>query len=490
MLLRTLGKSMPDAPIEISIVTDQAHDVVGTEAIRPYGAMALGITKVAPIEYPSLRCRAIDLERTDDVAIERLISELESDVFVPVAAYRGPYRWCEAYRPLNIDRARPRLAERGVYLITGGLGGVGFALAEHLARTVRARLILVGRNAEAAAREGAIRERIEAMTNCGADVLAISADVRDRDSLATAVTRAQEAFGRIDGVVHAAGIAGGGVMQAKTIESLRRVTEAKILGAINLAALVERPDFIVLCSSVASITGGFGQVDYVAANAFLDAYSRHMTMEKGVEVISMNWSAWNEVGMAVTTEVPEALKRARETALVHAIEPREGVLAFERALGAGVPRIVVASQDLDVYFEAVRPPAEAEVPIDAREAERPVRTLARDSLTSSYVEPRSETEKKLAETWQALLSVEPIGVDDNFFELGGNSLIALQLLPDLRKQFGAPVSSADLFERTTIRLLAELLDRGSDAGSENDAHRRRGEAIRKKRADGAGRRAP
>src|SRR5207302_1025409 len=167
---------------------------------------------------------------------ERLLAEVASAAApdgAPVAAYRGGVRWVQDFarvRPREMPLPPLRLRDEGVYLLTGGLGGIGLALAEHLARTVRARLVLTGRSPlppreewdgwlaghaaddRVSARLLQLR-RIEAL---GAEVMAVTADAADLAQMREVVAAARQRFGAIHGVIHLPGTPGGGIMQLKT----------------------------------------------------------------------------------------------------------------------------------------------------------------------------------------------------------------------------------------------------------------------------------
>ncbi|MCI0527215.1 MAG: SDR family NAD(P)-dependent oxidoreductase, partial [Nitrospira sp.] len=254
----------------------------------------------------------------DERLIESLISEFSQKTSEElIVAYRGNHRWAQTFEPAHLvgeDEGETRLRESGVYLITGGLGGIGLALAEHLARTVRAKLILTGRSAVPGREEwkqwlethddqdrfSLTIRKLQEIENLGADVLALSADVSDLEQMHAVRDQAHKRFGGINGVIHAAGIAGGGLIQLKTPESAASVLAPKVKGTLTLHEVFkdENLDFLALCSSLSSIMGVMGRVDYTAANAFLDAFAHYNTLRGGAYTVSINWDAWREVGMA------------------------------------------------------------------------------------------------------------------------------------------------------------------------------------------------
>ncbi|HMJ13472.1 MAG TPA: SDR family NAD(P)-dependent oxidoreductase, partial [Polyangiaceae bacterium] len=206
------------------------------------------------------------------------------------------------------------LRERGVYLITGGLGGIGLVVAEHLARLTKARLVLLGRSpvppreqwdawlSSHASNEPTSHriQKLRAIERLGGEVLTVSADVTDRVQMQGALATARERFGAIHGIVHSAGTIDDNLIAMKTLESAHGVLATKVRGALVLDELLKREplDFFVLFSSVSSLLGLEGQVDYTAANAFLDAFARRKAAS-GTRAVAINWNAWQSVGMAM-----------------------------------------------------------------------------------------------------------------------------------------------------------------------------------------------
>ena len=321
-LAQALGRHGLADPLRIGIVSNKLQQVSTETCLCPEKATLLGPCIVIPQEYPNIACQSIDIVLAEPGTpaatelAEQLIAELAAPVADRIIAYRGCHRWVQTFEPTRIDqtRGKSRLRAGGVYLISGGLGGIGLTLADYLARTVRAKLVLTGRSAFPARTEwqarlatadepAALKQTIQqllALEALGAEVLVISADAADEQQMRAVVAQTKEGFGALHGVIHAAGIAGGGLIQLKQPDMAERVLAPKILGVQTLEAALDgtKLDFLVLCSSTIAITGGVGQVDYCAANAFLDAYA-HASRERGNLTIAINWDAWQEVGMAV-----------------------------------------------------------------------------------------------------------------------------------------------------------------------------------------------
>jgi hypothetical protein len=186
-------------------------------------------------------------------------------------AYRAADRWVQRCEPVTLQSVGQGVALRpgGVYLITGGLGGLGLVFAEYLARTVQANLVLVSRISlpprsnwkdwlPSRDEHDPIAAKIRRIQGCeasGGTVLVASADVTDRKQMRAAIDEARRRFGTIHGVIHAAGMMDDGLVQIKTNESLRAVLAPKVQGTLVLDEVLGDAllDFCALCSSVSSV---------------------------------------------------------------------------------------------------------------------------------------------------------------------------------------------------------------------------------------------
>lgn len=308
--------------VHIDVVTEGTQDVVGGDATRPEHATVAGIAKVVPLESPGITVRHIDIAGT--VAPRELVAEICREPAQRFVALRAGRRWVQEYEPIRVPAAGPSgLRERGVYLITGGLGGLGITLAEDLAQRVRARLVLLARSPlppredwdrhltvhGTGDRVGRAIAAVRRMEAAGAEVLTFGADVTNAQDLQRVREQALTAFGGIDGIIHAAGVAGGGMAEVKERSLAESVLAPKVVGTLVLRAVFgDLPlDFVSLFSSVTAVTGGFGQVDYCAANNFLDSYARGPHGWPS-EITSINWGGWLEVGMAAEVTAPAGFR--------------------------------------------------------------------------------------------------------------------------------------------------------------------------------------
>lgn len=361
--LGTLGEI---SNVEILFVSNHLYDVTSERITHPERATLIGPCRVIPQEYPGITCRNIDIDFSVDRSTLKnfapsLVEEIASSSPDSVVAYRNGLRWAESFEQLALPASANLLEWRhkGHYLITGGLGGIGLAIAESLA-DAQAKLVLVGRShfpgrelwptwLETSPEQDPISIRIRKLQNIekkGAEVLICSADVSNEAQISAAIAEAKRRFGPLHGVFHAAGVPGGGVIQLKTRETAEAVLAPKVQGTVTLASLLQHEslDFLAACSSRASVLGGFAQVDYCAANAFLDIYAHYARHSGSTPFISINWDGWADVGML-------AGSAAR-------FNDAHNSITNEQREKAGHPLLdwrVVESQDREIYISHVSP---------------------------------------------------------------------------------------------------------------------------------------
>jgi acyl transferase domain-containing protein/thioesterase domain-containing protein/acyl carrier protein len=343
----------PDA--HFVVVTHGAQSVGDEPVPNPEQATALGPCRVIPRELPGVTCCAVDLpsraattaairpgmgglvdgalslvgelvprrtpsdggrpenDRSVHTAWDRVLAEILASPGNRTVALRGDVRWALHYERTP-QAAQPTLLRRGgCYLITGGFGGIGSSIARSLAETQQAKLVMLTRSplppreewdAWLAEHPGdSISDRIRStleLESLGAKVLVVAADVADVQAVADAVADARVAFGRIDGVIHAAGVVSDGPLLAKRASDVEASFAAKIYGTRVLWDTLsdQKLDFVLLFASTSTAIAAPGQVDYVAANCYLNAFASNLRAQ-GITALSLNWGIWNDVGMAV-----------------------------------------------------------------------------------------------------------------------------------------------------------------------------------------------
>ena len=358
-LAQALAGAAAGRPGRLTFVADRLLAVTPTEAVEPDKALLLGPLRVGPQRFPGLAFRAVDLEAgldaeaAADLLVGEMVNELAGAGDEPAVAWRAGRRWVEGFAPVRLPAGEgrpPALRERGVYLVTGGLGGIGLVLAEHLATACRARLVLVrrrpfpergewterlraqagngsgGDGGEEDATATTIR-RLLAMEAAGAEVLVLAADVTDPAQMDEVRRAAEERFGAVHGIVHSAGVGSGETIDWSAPAAAAAVLAPKTRGTrVVAAAFDDVPlDLFVISASQASVLGGgIGQVDYSAANAFADAWVQARSAAGWPTLaVAIGWATWREVGLGLRTVLGE-VGSTRERRLASAISSREG----------------------------------------------------------------------------------------------------------------------------------------------------------------------
>lgn len=462
--------------LEVFVVTRGMQDVLGAGDLHPAKAAVRGLIKTAPREMDSVAIRGIDVGTGHvDVVADQLFHEVTSAADEREVAYRGRKRWVAAHSPIDLhegEGATPVLEERGVYLITGGLGGLGLELAAQLAGLVAARLVLVGRSGlpprsewtsiVADARDGELVRRIRgvlAVEQAGGQVMVCTGDVADEARMRAIRAEVMRTFGQVSGVFHLAGVAGGGLIALRPAEAVARVVSPKIHGTYVLDR-VFRPALLVLYSSIAAVTGDYGQSDYAGANAFLDAYAQAQ-WGRGRRVVSINWPQWAETGMALRS------KHALDVYGEGALTSLEGATTLRSILAARLgPQVIVSPGGL--HKRAKQADRVASTVVGSRPAPS-AGSLGKRQVETPYAPPKSEVEKALAALWQQAVGLEQIGLDDDFHELGGSSIVAVRLVQRMSELFRVRLSLAELFQWRTLRVAAAAVEAAIDEQGVPDA---------------------
>jgi polyketide synthase PksJ len=425
---------------EIVAVTTAAVDVIGDEVVDPVQATTFGPLLTVPMEFPGVRARVIDIVGPDVHAnATAVMSELFAALVEPVVALRHGQRWVPQFTPIVLSDVRPDgvigngiVRDGGVYVVVGGTGGVGFVLAQALASKARVHLALTARSGPDSV---AARKAVAALEASGATAEVYAADVADREAMTAVFAEVRKRHGAIHGVVHAAGLAGGGALARRTDKEMDEVMRPKVVGADVLADLAAglNLDFLVFCSSLSVYLPFPGQADYAAANTYLDAKAAALR-RTGVRAISINWDAWRDVGMALSAEMPDAVRVAREAELaVIGLPPDCARETFLQIIAANLGQVTVTM----------------------RPSLRPYAALTAD--TTQTATSGATVAEGLIEVWKTLLGVTEVKPDDDFFDLGGHSLLATSVVFQVRQTWGCSVSVDELFSNSTFQEFAALV---------------------------------
>jgi NAD(P)-dependent dehydrogenase (short-subunit alcohol dehydrogenase family)/acyl carrier protein len=459
LLLQTAGRHRQRFR-QIETIVDRLESVAGEAIEEVERAEVLGLLRVMAAEFPRTRCRLIDVQFSPH-ALEGIARQILDEIQVPgpglTIAYRGDSRWQKGWTPAPLRQSvSDPFRERGVYVITGGIGGIGYSIARYLLQQYNARIILTGRT-ELPPREqwavwiaehdneNSVSRRIlrmQELDRLGGDVRFVCADVSDRAAMATVIAQAHRDFGEINGVLHAAGLPGGSMISSQDRAEAADIRRPKVQGSMVLAELLrEEPlDFFVLCSSISAVVPAPGQSAYAAANVFQDYFAAWCRNLLKIPAVAIGFDAWQEIGMAAEMVLPEGFEQVKEERLRTAMSTAEGIEVIRRTLASWRGSEILTTT---VSLDALLARASSEPP--AQESH---------GVLNEGNDPELAA---VLEIWKDLLANNEIAPTDNFFELGGHSLMGTMVATRIRDRFGVELTLRTLFEAPTPQAVAEII---------------------------------
>ncbi|MFE9609915.1 SDR family NAD(P)-dependent oxidoreductase [Streptomyces sp. NPDC006012] len=485
--LQALTSQQGAAPVQLDIVARGVHplDSSGT-AVSPERALLAGPALVIPQDFPFVTARSIDISAlADGHAAAETVAELRTPAKDHAVALAPGGRWARTYErdvlpEVEADQLPLRLRERGVYLITGGLGGIGMTLAEYLVRTCRARLVLTG--LDAVPSPGALpsdgdpglaerAERIRKLEALGGEVLAVRCDAADREQTAALFAEIDRRFGGLDGVVHAAGVfetrRAFRALSETGREDCERRLRPKVQGTLMLAEFLRgrRLDFVLMQSSLSSHLGGLGFYAYTAGNAYMDAFAeRHR--DDDIPWMTVNWDGWifrerDDDAPHESVVSPSFASPDFGVVAEIAIRPSEGAEIYGRLMNLDAPhQVLVSTADFDARIDQwVRGTLTSPAAVPGPETVR-----LPEPAGAGWADPVAA---KVARAWTDLLGVEDLSPDSNFFALGGDSLLGVSLAHRLIQEFDTVLSAITLFENPTIAQMVKEITRATAHGADN-----------------------
>ncbi|WP_437603947.1 SDR family NAD(P)-dependent oxidoreductase [Sorangium sp. So ce590] len=433
---------------------------------RPHDAALGGLAKSIVLEAPKLAVKTVQLEGAP-LSSQATWDLLLREVALPESAevrHGAEGRRVRTFARVAREASSggpPFVRDGGVYLLSGGAGALALLFARHLAQQAKVDFVLLGRSPLDDARRAALAE-IEAI---GAGVLYVQGDVTTAGDVRRAVASALERHGKLNGVIHAAGVLADAIAINKPIASFARVLAPKVRGTLNLdEATKELPlDFMILFSSASAVLGNVGQTDYAAGNRFMDSFAalREELCARGKRsgrTLSINWPLWREGGMKIPAGVEDLI--LRDSGL-RVLDTDRGLLGFAAAESSGAAQIMILDGDPAAVerrihlgrFVPVHPPA----PVEAARAVAPARAASeesRDDLRAA----QAWTEQRLTAFCSGLLKVPEgeIDPDTDFSDYGLDSLMAIKLVNQLEELCESSVDPSVVAEHPNVRALARF----------------------------------
>lgn len=410
-----------------------------------------GFMKVAQLENPSYHYKMIGLTKESDnnkVVLQELANAKQQECDV---IYGEHQRFIKSYQEINLSNMsinkEPVLKKSGVYVITGGTGGLGKLFANYLLQNYQAKIILLGRN-ELSEENMVWYNQLKADSK---EVTYIKADISVKEQMKEAFAQAKELYGVIHGILHCAGTLQDSYVINKTTEEFQRVIQPKIAGTVILDEVTkeESLDFIALFSSITSVKGNVGQCDYAYANDFLNHFSEYRNdlykqgLRKG-KTISIDWPLWEHGGMQVSSEEKEAL--LNEVGIAP-LPDEQGIKAFEAALISGRSQFIVAYGERKNVISLL---------IQGKDKSK-TETNPIDYIVDE-AQLKNKTEHFLKQVFSKLLQMpeDKIKKDITMQEYGMDSVMVSQFNLKMEQEFGT-ISKTLLYECQTLEELEQYL---------------------------------
>jgi polyketide synthase PksN len=451
--------------LEIILVSKNAYRITGREAvINPHNTALLGFGKSIEKEYPNLGCRSIDID--DNTQEDKVISEIRQAFTAYNVAFRDGTRYVEEIRNVDLNALVDKkvdLKPEGVYLITGGTGGLGREIAKHLASKGNINIALVSRSGFQKENNEKLAKTIQEIEQMGSKVFVYKADVSSSDQMHSVISTLKAEFGMIKGIVHAAGVAGDGYIIRKQDELSEAVIRPKTIGTWLLDALTrdQEIDFFIAFSSISSLYGAPGQADYIAANSYLDSFTAYRN-GKGRRTLSINWAPWKETGIAADYGL-------KDDGVFKMISTAEAIHTFEQLLCKETDRIIlgrlnydrIASElgSIDLRFsKKIRDILENR---SARNRKLATKSAVRNTaLKIKEIDNKDygNTVKVLAGIWAEALGTDEVDIYVSFNSLGGDSIMATRILKEIDKVFPGIVDIASVFAYPSVVEMSGYID--------------------------------
>ncbi|AOY76260.1 SDR family NAD(P)-dependent oxidoreductase [Clostridium formicaceticum] len=398
-----------------------------------------GLLKTAQLENPKILGQLIEIEADED--LEGIIEKLQENSRNPMnnhIRYQEDKRYVTDWKEIEVSQESENIPwkEGGIYLITGGAGGLGRIFAEEILQKVKdVTLILTGRSPLKEEKEARLKE----LETLGGKIEYKQVDVTQKKAVISLIQSIQEDFGSLDGIIHSAGVIRDNFIIKKTKDELEEVLAPKVTGLVNLdeASKDLSLDFFIFFSSAAGAFGNAGQADYATANAFMDAYAKYrnalvVSKQRQGQTLSINWPLWKEGGMQIDAETEKMMQQS--TGIV-AMQTTTGIRALYQGLASRKEQVIVIEGDLKrlhaIFMEQASAKENKKLPSN-REENKAAPVIGQDLLQEKAI---NYFKKLLSSIIK--LPIHRIEADASMEQYGIDSIMVMQLTNQLEKTLGS-----------------------------------------------------
>lgn len=439
-----------NASITIKVLTFNVCDVKKEEHICPYDACMHGFLMSVAREYQDWSISTIDCNREElcqSLERQRIIAYITGHLADEIgirAAIRNGFKYTIRIHPCTLpEKSNIPFREKGVYVIFGGAGGIGLELSLYMAKTVSAKIALVGRSNLSKEK----LEKIRVIEEYGGQVMYVQADMNNLESTKRTVERIKERFGIIHGVIHSALVLKDSAIDNMDEQEFLSVLEPKVRGCVVLGEVFknETLDFMLFFSAAQSFYGNGGQSNYAAACMFKDVYSKYIAQKTGSLVRTINWGFWGSVGVVASDKYRKKVGRQG----AYSIEPAEGMEIIKQILNHNHQQILAIKADKGKLYQML--------PIEEDEYKKKEQ---KEEVCEVEVRDDMETESVILDVVADVIDVEQgeIGVEEAYKDLGIDSILAIEVADKLNKMLQIKLKPTDLFNYGNINTLAKYIN--------------------------------
>lgn len=447
-IARALSRRSRAHRVRVIAATHNAQNVVGTDTVRGFADGGLtGLGKVLAAENKNVSFTAVDLD-DDGLASNAWVQHLTAEGCGSDAvdvAYRDGVRYVRELKnvPL-VHKASSRPTKAGLYVVSGGAGGIGMQICRKMAELYRGTVIVIGRSELKAPQA----KEFEELQKSGLNVQYVRGDVADTGTLGSVLQNLRAEHGPIRGVVHCAGVLEDKLILNKDWSSFERVLTPKAYGvsALDMLTSEDPLEIFAVFSSVVSLTGNMGQSDYAAANSLLDSFVHYRNRcGRPGRTVGINWTLWTGVGMGANDRAAAQIEKMGIRALDH----KTAVDAFALTLNTTGQVAILGPER-----SATQPNSEVLESGDS---------IAKESPVMKPVEPEAADAiySRVAEVVAKTLSCSPndLDADTDFSEYGMDSVAVITLVSELEAELGTTLHHSAVLEHPTLRQLAAYVNK-------------------------------
>lgn len=437
-------------PFSSFLIVAPKQNNINSVVSQSISSMPLSLAMVAPEKHSSclLLDEFSDLEKTISIILQETAGPNSNEKEI---LYTGNKRYTKQLEAASVHQSGNGIKNGGVYIITGGMGGLGFIVSSYLAKNYNTKLVLSGRRAIT----DKIKQKLAQLESFNAKCIYVQADVSDKKDTERLIAEAKKHFKQINGIIHAAGVTDEKLVTDKSQENTETILAPKIQGTYHLDQFTKNDplDFIALFSSTSSVFGDFGQCDYAISNRFLDDFAEYRNQLAGQgqrkgHTVSISWPLWREGGMHASDDFEDVYLNISG---FQYLETADGLRLFDNAVSQqALSHMLIFSGEENRLNKLLNKHQQPIVDTDAVSIEETQTEAVQFASTQDWLLHSAARTLKIAES--------DIDITENLGYYGFDSISLKELAKIIQYRFDAEISPSIFFAKNTIKDLSEYLE--------------------------------